>query len=132
MTARRFLLGSRVGPRGIAHESNTPSCSRRKSKCMRVARCFWTQKRLPWGSCSQAEGSDSVGSIGSPLGSGVCLKSRLRRYSSRAVSATLQGRSTGRYGPDADSVLHAPDASAAHRSERANWALRLVEWRYLG
>ena len=77
------MLGSSVGPRGIAQESSTPSCSSRKSKCIRVAWCFCTQNRLPSGRLSQSD--VLVARRGSPLGSGVCVKSRFRRYSSRAM-----------------------------------------------
>src|SRR5881394_2752177 len=56
-------------PLGIAHEAATPSCSRRRSQCSRVALCSWTTKRPP--------GSPP----GSPAGSLVVAKSRFARYS---------------------------------------------------
>ena len=38
--------GSSGMPLGIAHEAATPSCSRRRSQCSRVAWCSWTTKRV--------------------------------------------------------------------------------------
>ncbi len=38
-------LGSSGIPLGTAHEASTPSCSRRRSQCRRVAECSWTTKR---------------------------------------------------------------------------------------
>src|SRR5436190_20282042 len=57
-------------PFGTAHETATPSRSRRRSQCRRVALCSWTTKRLP----------EAAASASAP-GSGVAPKSRLRRYS---------------------------------------------------
>src|SRR5438445_659849 len=71
-TARLLRFGSSGMPRGTAHDSNTPSCSRRRSQCMLRAWCSWITNR--------AFGSPSSGP---PAGSGVASKSRFRRYLSR-------------------------------------------------
>src|SRR3954451_2935355 len=69
-TAMRFSPGTSGMPFGTAHDTATPSRSRRRSQCRRVAECSWTTKRFP------AAASASPGP-----GSGVAPKSRLRRYS---------------------------------------------------
>src|SRR3954468_10501006 len=70
-TAIRFSPGTSGMPFGTAHETATPSRSRRRSQCRRVALCSWTTKRL------SLAASAPVGP-----GSGEAPKSRLRRYSS--------------------------------------------------
>ena len=64
--------GSRGTPRGSAHEASTPSRSRRRSQCRRVAWCSWITKRL-------ASPASSFVVRRSSLGSGVRSKSRLVR-----------------------------------------------------
>src|SRR2546421_861406 len=71
-TARLLRFGSSGMPRGTAHDSSTPSCSRRRSQCMLRAWCSWITNRPP-GSASS----------GPPAGSGVASKSRFWRYLSR-------------------------------------------------
>src|SRR5437763_16569347 len=61
-------------PLGTAHETATPSCSRRRSQCRRVALCSCTTKRPPGVPRPPPAGSD------------VPPKSRLARY-----SASLSG-----------------------------------------
>src|SRR5437763_482489 len=73
-TARLLRFGSSGIPRGTAHDSSTPSCSRRRSQCMLRAWCSWTTTRPP-GSLSS----------GPPAGSGVASKSRFWRYLSRRL-----------------------------------------------
>src|SRR3954466_15081455 len=80
-------------PFGTAHERRTPSCSRRRSQCRRVALCSWMTKR----------GSSAV-SVEPPAGSGVPLKSRFRSYS-RSFLAT-DGTMTGRFAPSPTGDLH--------------------------
>src|SRR5918995_75857 len=70
-TARLLRFGSGGMPRGTAHDSSTPSCSRRRSQCRRRAWCSWITNRPP--------GSPSSGP---PVGSGVASKSRFARYRS--------------------------------------------------
>ena len=71
-TALRFSLGSRGIPLGTAQETPTPSCSRRRSQCRRVASCCWTTKRgAPFPPLPSFRGA----------GSAVLPKSRLRSYS---------------------------------------------------
>src|SRR4051812_5555382 len=65
----RFSAGTSGMPFGTAHETATPSRSRRRSQWSRVALCSWTTKRLPPDSAL------------SGAGSGEASKSRLRRYS---------------------------------------------------
>src|SRR4051794_8287051 len=66
----RFSPGSSGIPFGTAHDTATPSRSRRRSQCRRVALCSWTTKLY------SPPSEDSAGP-----GSGVARKSRLRRYS---------------------------------------------------
>src|SRR5918995_186777 len=73
-TARWLRFGSGGMPRGTAHDSSTPSCSRRRSQCRRRAWCSWITNRPP--------GSPSSGP---PAGSGVASKSRFCRYRSRRL-----------------------------------------------
>src|SRR2546421_388787 len=73
-TARLLRFGSSGMPRGTAHDSSTPSCSRRRSQCMLRAWCSWITNRPP--------GSPSSGP---PAGSGVASKSRFLRYLSRRL-----------------------------------------------
>src|SRR5207302_4992651 len=70
--ARRFSLGSRLGPLGTAQLLSTPSSSRRKSQWSRDAACFWTTKLSPLPLSLR------------PRGSFVLAKSRLRLYVSRS------------------------------------------------
>src|SRR5437763_9948685 len=56
-------------PFGTAHETATPSRSRRRSQCRRVALCSWTTKR------------PAASPAPPPAGSGVPSKSRFPRYS---------------------------------------------------
>src|SRR5579885_823839 len=67
------------GPFGTAQDFNTPSSSRRRSYCRRVAACFCTTN------------SRSPAPSAEPLGSVVFLKSRLRRYSARSATANSIG-----------------------------------------
>src|SRR3954471_960197 len=69
-TAIRFSPGTSGMPFGTAHDTATPSRSRRRSQCRRVALCSWTTKRLPVAFLLE---------LGP--GSGDAWKSRLRRYS---------------------------------------------------
>src|SRR3954452_3495285 len=69
-TAIRFSPGTSGMPLGTAHETATPSRSRRRSQCRRVALCSWTTKRFPPAPASPPG-----------AGSGVPPKRRLRRYS---------------------------------------------------
>src|SRR5690242_6346284 len=71
-TARWLRFGSGGIPRGTAHDSSTPSCSRRRSQCMLRAWCSWITNRPPGSPPS-----------GPPAGSGVASKSRFWRYLSR-------------------------------------------------
>src|SRR4051812_11963346 len=80
-------------PFGIAQLRRTPSCSRRRSQCRRVAECSWMTKR----------GSSAV-SVAPPAGSGVAEKSRFRSYS-RSFLATA-GKMTGRFAPSPTGDLH--------------------------
>src|SRR3954449_2550190 len=80
-------------PFGTAHERRTPSCSRRRSQCRRVAECSWITKR----------GSSAV-SVEPPAGSGDALKSRFRSYS-RSFFGT-DGTMTGRFAPSPTGDLH--------------------------
>src|SRR4051794_28399146 len=66
----RFSPGTSGMPFGTAQETATPSRSRRRSQCRRVAECSCTTKRSP-----PAE------SVESAAGSGVDANRRLRRYS---------------------------------------------------
>src|SRR5690349_18291666 len=66
----RFSPGTSGIPFGTAHDTATPSRSRRRSQCRRVALCSWTTKRAPASAPPSPE-----------AGSGEALKSRLRRYS---------------------------------------------------
>src|SRR4051794_17631377 len=77
-TAIRFSPGTSGMPLGTAHETATPSRSRRRSQCRRVALCSWTTKRL----------SAPPESRPGP-GSGVAPKSRLRRYSPNSSGVLL-------------------------------------------
>src|SRR5260370_463094 len=70
-TARWFCFGSGGMPLGTAHETPTPSFSRRKSQCSRRAWCSWTTNR---GARAAFLGTRAPGS-------GVFLKSRLASYS---------------------------------------------------
>src|SRR3954463_3874772 len=80
-------------PFGTAHERRTPSCSRRRSQCRRVAECSWITKR-----------GRSAASVVPPDGSGVALKSRFCSYS-RSFLATA-GKMTGRFAPSPTGDLH--------------------------
>src|SRR3954453_21324057 len=80
-TAIRFSPGTSGIPFGTAHETATPSRSRRRSQCRRVALCSWTTKRFPSEvpePCSGTSGSD------------VASKSRLRRYSASSSAVFLE------------------------------------------
>src|SRR4051794_23294947 len=70
-TAMRFSSGTCGMPFGTAQDTATPSRSRRRSQCRRVALCSWTTKR----------GSSPSEPDGPGPGSGVAPKSRLARYS---------------------------------------------------
>src|SRR6266699_4763210 len=72
-TARWLRFGSSGTPLGTAHETSTPSRSRRKSQCSEVAWCSWTTNESPF----LRRGLRRRG-----IGSLVRLGSRLRRYSS--------------------------------------------------
>src|SRR3954453_13913718 len=78
-TAIRFSPGTSGIPFGTAQETATPSRSRRRSQCRRVALCSWTTKRLPVAS------SPDLGP-----GSGDAWKSRLRRYSPSCSAVFLE------------------------------------------
>src|SRR4051794_33969699 len=66
----RFSPGTSGMPFGTAQETATPSRSRRRSQCSRVALCSCTTKRFAAGESSRPG-----------PGSGVAAKSRFRRYS---------------------------------------------------
>src|SRR6266550_6656613 len=80
-TARWFFLGSGGMPLGTAHETPTPSFSRRRSQWRRRAWCSWTTNRSARAALrsTRAPGSD------------VFLKSRLAAYSASffAIRNTL-------------------------------------------
>src|SRR3954463_12707452 len=80
-------------PFGTAHERRTPSCSRRRSQCRRVAECSWMTKR-----------GRSLISTPPPAGSGVSEKSRFCS-SSRSFLGT-NGKMTGRFAPSPTGDLH--------------------------
>src|SRR6476646_7494928 len=71
----RFSSGTSGMPFGTAQETATPSRSRRRSQCSRVALCSWTTKRR------RRRSSEVPGLRPGTSGSGEALKSRLRRYS---------------------------------------------------
>src|SRR6266516_607219 len=83
-TARLLRFGSGGMPRGTAHDSNTPSCSRRRSQCMLRAWCSWMTNRPP-----------GFPSSGPPAGSGVASKSRFWRYLSRRLLTPPWWRAAG-------------------------------------
>src|SRR5438105_6374228 len=85
-TARWFFLGSGGMPLGTAHETPTPSRSRRKSQCRRRAWCSWTTNR---GALVSLRGTLAPGS-------GVRLKSRLASYSA-SLRATMKRLGHGRF-----------------------------------
>src|SRR6478752_5395537 len=72
----RLSAGLSEGPLGTAHETSTPSSSRRKSQCILRAECCWI--------------TNSSGPVPVPFaggGSGVAAKVRLAEYCSSARSA---------------------------------------------
>src|SRR5690348_15888408 len=72
----RLSPGTSGMPFGTAQETATPSRSRRRSQCSRVALCSWTTKRR-----RRRRSSEVPGLRPGTSGSGEPLKSRLRRYS---------------------------------------------------
>src|SRR3954470_18832046 len=66
----RFSPGTSGMPFGTAQDTATPSRSRRRSQCSRVALCSCTTKRAP-----------APASVSAGAGSGVAPKSRFARYS---------------------------------------------------
>src|SRR5712692_10621363 len=70
-TARWFFFGSGGMPLGTAHDTPTPSFSRRRSQCSRRAWCSWTTKRSAFFARRATFAP----------GSGVRLKSLLASYS---------------------------------------------------
>ena len=114
-TARRFSLGTRLGPRVTAQLFRTPSSSRRRSKCRRRASCFWTQKRSP------------VARLGLPFGSGVCSKLRFSLYLNRASGRALPdlGRALAAWACGADPLGRSLDTHYRH-SGRAPSSARLL------
>ena len=59
MMAMRLSFGFRDGPLGKGHDFRTPSTSRRKSQCMRVAACCCTTNTRFSASASAAPGGGS-------------------------------------------------------------------------
>src|SRR4051794_8415468 len=80
-------------PFGTAHERSTPSCSRRRSQCRRVAECSWITKR----------GSSEPFPL-PPRGSGVSENCRFFSYSSSFFA--ILGIVTGRFAPSPTGDLH--------------------------
>src|SRR5690349_12569314 len=78
-TARWFTPGSVGSPFGNAHDTSTPSRSRRKSWCRRVAWCSWMTNI----------GSPARAASGPPIGSGVFAESRIARYVPSRSSTSL-------------------------------------------
>src|SRR5215831_1245940 len=106
-TARLLRRGSSGTPRGTAHETRTPSRSRRRSQCRRRAWCCWTTKRRTW------EAASSV--VASPAGSGVSWKSRLALYERSLPMGTklrLSRRQRAAHSPTANEDL---ELGAGHR-----------------
>ena len=95
----RWLRPVSVGtPFGSAHDTSTPSCSRRKSQCSREAWCSWMTNDLP------PDPSGAGGVAGT--GSGVLLASRFDRYTvsrSRAPPECESDRDSCDFGDPADS-----------------------------
>src|SRR5438132_5041809 len=85
-TARWFFFGSGGMPLGTAHDTPTPSFSRRRSQCSRRAWCSWTTNR---GALTPRRGTLAPGS-------GVRLKSRLASYSA-SFRATRRRLGHGSY-----------------------------------
>src|SRR4051812_7688732 len=73
----RFSPGTSGMPLGTAHDAATPSCSRRRSQCRRVALCSWTTNRPP------------AASVSPGAGSGVAPKLRFARYSASPLEVGL-------------------------------------------
>src|SRR3546814_5165556 len=78
--------GSGLGPRVTAQLLRTPSISRRKSQCSRVASCFCTMKRSP------------LALALFPRGSAVLVKSRLALSRLRGSAASATGQAFFRLG----------------------------------
>src|SRR5687768_16756471 len=76
-------------PFGTAHETATPSRSRRRSQCSRVALCSCTTKRLP-GEPAPVPGP----------GSGVAPKSRFARYSPNSSGVRVARRRNAFFADD--------------------------------
>src|SRR3954447_23303479 len=94
-TAMRFSPGTSGMPFGTAHETATPSRSRRRSQCRRVAECSWTTNLSPAAAAAALPSS----------GSGVAPKSRLRRYS-LSCSGVRVAVGRGSFSRDDFTALH--------------------------
>jgi hypothetical protein len=108
-TARWLRLGSVGSALGTAKETRTPSRSRRRSQCSRVAWCSWTTNR----GAASARGRRA----GLAGGSGVAPKSRLASYSA-SLRAIVPTGSRSRAGSGAAPRRATVAGMAGHRDRR--------------
>src|SRR3712207_1666055 len=98
-TALRLTPGSLGSAFGTANETSTPSRSRRRSQCSRVAWCSWTTKRPP--SCAPSGASEGSGS-------GVSPGRRFLRYVSSLSATEHDGAQLGEVRALDDVAVDAP------------------------
>src|SRR3712207_801883 len=97
-TALRLTPGSFGSALGMANETSTPSRSRRRSQCRRVAWCSWMTKRPPSSPSGTSEGR----------GSGVAPALRFLRYVSSLSATEHDGAQLGEVRALDDVAVDAP------------------------